>query len=78
MTGITHRFRRIYEKWKQDTLSQSDFRPSVSILKLSFMAIFVGIAAALVAAHRAKLPAPEELLAHGFALGFVALALLLL
>ncbi len=49
MTGITHRFRRIYEKWKQDTLSQSDFRPSVSILKLSFMAIFVGIAAALVA-----------------------------
>ena len=49
MTGITHRSRRIYEKWKQDTLSQSDFRPSVSILKLSFMAIFVGIAAALVA-----------------------------
>ena len=26
----------------------------------------------------AGLPAPEELLAHGFALGFVALALLLL
>ena len=38
-----------YERWKQDTLSQSDFRPSVSILKLSLMAIFVGVAAAFVA-----------------------------
>jgi H+/Cl- antiporter ClcA len=49
MTSITHRIRHIYEKWKRDTLSQSDFRPSVSILKLSLMAIFIGIAAALVA-----------------------------
>jgi H+/Cl- antiporter ClcA len=49
MTSITHLIRRIYEKWKRDTLSQSDFRPSVSILKLSLMAVFVGIAAALVA-----------------------------
>ncbi|GLQ52367.1 chloride channel protein [Dyella flava] len=49
MTRITHLIRRIYEKWKRDTLSQSDFRPSVSILKLSLMAVFVGIAAALVA-----------------------------
>ncbi|GLQ90773.1 chloride channel protein [Dyella flagellata] len=49
MTGITHLMRRIYEKWKRDTLSQSDFRPSVSILKLSLMAVFIGIAAALVA-----------------------------
>jgi H+/Cl- antiporter ClcA len=49
MTSITHLARRIYENWKRDTLSQSDFRPSVSILKLSFMAFFIGIAAALVA-----------------------------
>ncbi|GLQ99667.1 chloride channel protein [Dyella mobilis] len=49
MTRITHLARQIYEKWKRDTLSQSDFRPSVSILKLSLMAVFVGIAAALVA-----------------------------
>src|SRR5690348_13232659 len=38
-----------YERWKQDTLSQSDFRPSVSILKLSLMAVFVGVMAAFVA-----------------------------
>ena len=49
MTSITHLIRRIYENWKRDTLSQSDFRPSVSILKLSLMAVFIGIAAALVA-----------------------------
>src|SRR6185437_2446665 len=46
---IGHFIQRIYQRWKQDTLSQSDFRPSVSILKLSLMAVFVGIAAALVA-----------------------------
>lgn len=49
MTSIAHLILRIYEKWKRDTLSQSDFRPSVSILKLSLMAVFLGIAAALVA-----------------------------
>ena len=49
MTSITHLLRRIYENWKRDTLSQSDFRPSVSILKLSLMAVFIGVAAALVA-----------------------------
>ncbi|GGA29858.1 chloride channel protein [Dyella nitratireducens] len=49
MTSITHFTRRIYEQWKRDTLSQSDFRPSVSILRLSLMAVFIGIAAALVA-----------------------------
>ncbi|RDS79697.1 chloride channel protein [Dyella monticola] len=49
MTRITHFVRNVYEKWKRETLSQSDFRPSVSILKLSLMAVFVGIAAALVA-----------------------------
>src|SRR6185437_7035343 len=46
---IGHFIQRIYQRWKQDTLSQSDFRPSVSILKLSLMAVFVEIAAALVA-----------------------------
>lgn len=30
-------------------LSQSDFRPSVSILKMSFMAVFIGIAGAIIA-----------------------------
>jgi H+/Cl- antiporter ClcA len=49
MSSIGHFLRRTYERWKQDTLSQSDFRPSVSILKLSLMAVFIGIAAALIA-----------------------------
>ncbi|HWG67752.1 MAG TPA: chloride channel protein [Rhodanobacteraceae bacterium] len=40
---------RLYEKWKQDTLYEGDFRPSISILKLSGMALFVGGAAAVVA-----------------------------
>ena len=40
---------RIYEKWKQDTLYEGDFRPSISILKLSFIALFIGGAAALIA-----------------------------
>jgi H+/Cl- antiporter ClcA/predicted transcriptional regulator len=42
-------FFRLYEKWKRDTLYEGDFRPSVSILKLSGMALFVGGAAAVVA-----------------------------
>lgn len=42
-------FWRSYNRWKQDMLSQSDFRPSVSILKLSFIAVFIGVAAALIA-----------------------------
>ncbi|MBS0430858.1 MAG: chloride channel protein [Proteobacteria bacterium] len=41
--------RRRYERWKSDTLSQSDFRPSVSILKMSAMAVFIGVAGAIVA-----------------------------
>jgi H+/Cl- antiporter ClcA len=49
MSRIGHFLRRTYQRWKQDTLSQSDFRPSVSILKLSLMAVFIGVAAALVA-----------------------------
>lgn len=42
-------FFRLYEKWKRDTLYEGDFRPSVSILKLSGMALFVGGAAAVIA-----------------------------
>jgi H+/Cl- antiporter ClcA len=49
MSRIGHFLRGTYQRWKQDTLSQSDFRPSVSILKLSLMAVFIGIAAAIVA-----------------------------
>ncbi|HEX5961273.1 MAG TPA: chloride channel protein [Rhodanobacteraceae bacterium] len=40
---------RLYQKWKRDTLYEGDFRPSLSILKLSAMALFVGAAAALIA-----------------------------
>lgn len=49
MGRIGHYLERTYQRWKQDTLSQSDFRPSVSILKLSLMAVFLGVAAAIVA-----------------------------
>jgi H+/Cl- antiporter ClcA len=42
-------FLRIYEKWKHDTLYEGDFRPSISILKLSFIALFIGGAAAVIA-----------------------------
>nr|HLI18735.1 chloride channel protein [Rhodanobacteraceae bacterium] len=40
---------RIYEKWKRDTLYEGDFRPSISIVKVSFIALFIGGAAALIA-----------------------------
>ncbi|HET6545192.1 MAG TPA: chloride channel protein, partial [Rhodanobacteraceae bacterium] len=49
MSTLTHRIGRVYRQWKRETLSQSDFRPSFSIIKLSFIAIFIGVAAALVA-----------------------------
>jgi len=49
MSRIGHFLRRTYQRWKLDTLSQSDFRPSVSILKLSLMAVFIGVAAAFIA-----------------------------
>ena len=49
MSRVGELARRIYANWKRDTLSQSDFRPSVSILKMSFMAVFIGVAGALVA-----------------------------
>ena len=42
-------FVRIYEKWKRDTQYEGDFRPSISILKLSFIALFIGGAAAAIA-----------------------------
>src|SRR6185437_4788731 len=42
-------FLRIYEKWKHDTLYEGDFRPSISIIKLSFIALFIGGAAAVIA-----------------------------
>ncbi|HEX7369652.1 MAG TPA: chloride channel protein [Rhodanobacteraceae bacterium] len=40
---------RIYEKWKRDTLYEGDFRPSISIVKVSFIALFIGGAAAVIA-----------------------------
>ncbi len=49
MTTLTQHAQRIYRQWKRETLSQSDFRPSFSIIKLSFIAVFIGAAAALIA-----------------------------
>ena len=40
---------RIYEKWRRDTLYEGDFRPSISIVKCSFIALFIGGAAAVIA-----------------------------
>ncbi|HEX7371051.1 MAG TPA: chloride channel protein, partial [Rhodanobacteraceae bacterium] len=40
---------RIYEKWRHDTLYEGDFRPSISIVKISFIALFIGGAAAVIA-----------------------------
>ncbi|HEY3521997.1 MAG TPA: chloride channel protein [Rhodanobacteraceae bacterium] len=49
MSALATFFRRRYEQWKIDSLTESDFRPSISILKLSFVAVFIGAAAAVVA-----------------------------
>ncbi|HET9834803.1 MAG TPA: chloride channel protein, partial [Rhodanobacteraceae bacterium] len=49
MPALAPFLRRRYEKWKAEALTESDFRPSVSILKLSFVAIFIGAAAAVIA-----------------------------
>jgi H+/Cl- antiporter ClcA/CBS domain-containing protein len=49
MNTLAHRIGHAYRQWKRETLSQSDFRPSFSIIKLSFIAVFIGIAAAVVA-----------------------------
>ncbi|MGH8124681.1 MAG: chloride channel protein [Rhodanobacteraceae bacterium] len=49
MHPLLRPFLRIYEKWRHDTLYEGDFRPSISIVKISFIALFVGGAAALIA-----------------------------
>ena len=49
MSALALSLRRRYEQWKMESLTESDFRPSVSILKLSFIAIFIGAAAAVIA-----------------------------
>ncbi|HET6587324.1 MAG TPA: chloride channel protein [Oleiagrimonas sp.] len=49
MKAFVRLFFRIYEKWKRDVLMESDFHPSISILKVSFIALFVGGAAAVIA-----------------------------
>jgi H+/Cl- antiporter ClcA len=74
MSRFGHFLQRTYNRWKQDTLSQSDFRPSVSILKLSLMAVFIGIAAAFVALLLYKMIALVTNLAfrQQFSLAFVA------
>ena len=40
---------RYYEQWKSDTLTQGDFRPSLSILKMSAMSVLIGIFGAIIA-----------------------------
>lgn len=49
MTAWVRPFVRVYEKWRRDTLNEGDFRPSISILKLSLIAIVIGVAAAIIA-----------------------------
>ncbi|MGH8182827.1 MAG: chloride channel protein, partial [Rhodanobacteraceae bacterium] len=49
MSALTRLALRIYEKWKRDTLYEGDFRPSISIVKVSFIALFIGGAAAVIA-----------------------------
>jgi H+/Cl- antiporter ClcA/predicted transcriptional regulator len=49
MNTFSHFLRRHYEQWKSDTLTQSDFRPSLSILRMSAMAVPIGIFGAIVA-----------------------------
>jgi H+/Cl- antiporter ClcA len=49
MSALAPFFRRRYEQWKIESLTESDFRPSISILKLSFVAVFIGATAAVVA-----------------------------
>jgi H+/Cl- antiporter ClcA len=49
MNAFVRPFVRIYEKWKRDTLTEGDFRPTISIIKLSLIALFIGGAAAVIA-----------------------------
>lgn len=49
MSAITQLPSRIYRQWKHDVAIHSDFRPTLSIIKLSFIAIFIGVAAAVIA-----------------------------
>jgi H+/Cl- antiporter ClcA len=49
MTSPIRLLLRIYEKWKRDTRYEGDFRPSISIIKLSCIALFIGGAAAVIA-----------------------------
>ncbi len=49
MNTFSHFLRRHYEQWKSDTLTQSDFRPSLSILRMSAMAVPIGIFGAIIA-----------------------------
>jgi H+/Cl- antiporter ClcA len=49
MTAFRNSFARAFEKWKQGLISESDFRPTVGIVKLSFLAAVIGFAAAVIA-----------------------------
>jgi H+/Cl- antiporter ClcA len=49
MTALQNSLARIFEQWKQDMVGQSDFRPTLGIIKLSFLAVIIGFAAAVVA-----------------------------
>src|SRR5690348_4076989 len=78
MAALASAFRRRYEQWKAESLTESDFRPSVSILKLTFIAIFIGAAAAVIAwlLYRAIGLVPNIAFAGRWAFDFVQPALL--
>ncbi|MGH8117577.1 MAG: hypothetical protein ACREP0_06520 [Rhodanobacteraceae bacterium] len=49
MDALSRYLRRYFEEWKSDAVVRRDFRPSLSILKTSAMAVVIGIFGALIA-----------------------------
>jgi H+/Cl- antiporter ClcA len=49
MNTFSRFLRRHYEQWKSDAITQGDFRPSLSILKMSAMSVIIGILGAVIA-----------------------------
>lgn len=49
MNMFSHFLRPCYEQWKSDTITQGDFRPSLSILKMLAVSVIIGIFGAIIA-----------------------------
>lgn len=49
MNTFSRFLRRYYEQWKSDATTQGDFRPSLSILKMSAMSVVIGVFGAIIA-----------------------------